>query len=138
MVAEGSLSLVSDVAMQATPQTPITSKPPDRPSQPGAGDHAERQAAMLAFWQTGDATGLTPLAAAEAPAFPVDEFVALAQLLTPAQCAQLLAHRGGRRGHDGGPGLGPERGSPMGGEGGHCGLGMGAPELPGGRPGPMN
>lgn len=79
-------------------------------------DHAAHQAAMIAFWKTGDTTALAALKppAIEPPAFPVDAFIALAQTLTADQRVQLLV-----RGPMGGPG-GP---SGHGGPGGHDGPG---------------
>ncbi len=58
-----------------------------------AHDHAAGQAAMVAFWKTGDTTALAALQppAIEPPAFPVDAFVALAQSLSAEQRVQLLA-----------------------------------------------
>ena len=87
-------------------------------------DFAARQAAELAFWKTGDTAALAALAPAEVspPAFPVDAFVALAQVLTPEQRVQLLA-RGGHGG-PGGPGGRGGQGGP-GGHGGHGGHGFG-------------
>lgn len=71
-------------------------------------DFAAHQAAELAFWRTGDTTALAALEppAAEPAAFPVDQFVALAQALTPEQRAQILARGpvGGPGGHHGGRG----------------------------------
>lgn len=111
-----------------------TAQEANRParSEQAAPDHAAHRAAQIAFWRTGDTTGLTaaqPPALAR-PAFPVDAFIALAQVLTPAQRAQLLGHGGpGGPGGKGGPGE-------VGGKGGDHGPGMGGPGRKGGDRGP--
>ncbi|MDB5098515.1 MAG: hypothetical protein JWM80_2936 [Cyanobacteria bacterium RYN_339] len=91
-------------------------------------DHkpGDRRAAMLAFWQTGDASGL---AAPKPPAFPVEEFVKAAELLDQTQRKALFAH-----GFPGGPGGHGHGGH--GGPGGHGGFGgHEGPGGPGGFPG---
>lgn len=69
------------------------------PSQPAEDSQAHRDA-LIALFETGDATALKALtpSEAEAPAFPVEEFVALAQVLSAEQRLALLAppHHGQR------------------------------------------
>lgn len=63
-----------------------------RPAPTPRPDFAAHRDAMVAFIETGDTTALEVLRPTlEPPAFPVDEFIALAQTLTPAQRQQLMA-----------------------------------------------
>jgi len=92
----------------------------------------DRKAAVIAFWQTGDASGLKPPAP---PAFPTEEFVKLAELLDQTQRKALFSHGIPFLGGPGGPG-GHGRGRHHGGPGGPGGPGgfggFGGPEGPGG------
>lgn len=77
-------------------------------------DFTAHRDAMVTFIETGDTAALEALKPAlTPPAFPVDEFVALAQTLSPEQRKQLLAQPfGGKGGH----------GKPHGGSGGKAGF----------------
>lgn len=108
----------------------------NRPAKPVAGDmdpHSAHQAAELAFWKSGDTTALTAAEPAKSapPAFPVDEFVALAASLNVEQRQQLLAPdpRGGQHRGPGGEGFGGLGGDKMG-----RGEGPGRPMHGGGGP----
>jgi Spy/CpxP family protein refolding chaperone len=78
-----------------------------------AGEPADRKAAMVAFWQNGDTTGL---AAPTRPAFPVEAFVAAIEILDATQRKALFGNEGGMMGF-GGHG----HGGPGGERGGHGG-----------------
>lgn len=89
----------------------------NRPAAPEADHHAAERAAMVTFWETGDTAALEAAkpVAADRPAFPVDEFVALAVSLNAEQRAQILGKgghggHGGRGGDKGGFGHGGPRG----------------------------
>jgi Spy/CpxP family protein refolding chaperone len=75
----------------------------------------DQRAAMLAFWQTGDASGL---ALPEPPAFPVEEFVKAVEILDQAQRKALFGHGFGFGGPGGPGGRGHGRHG-FGGPGGH-------------------
>lgn len=78
-----------------------------RPAPTPRPDFTAHRDAMVAFIETGDTTALAALAPTVAPpAFPVEEFIALAQSLTPEQRKQLWAQptgghspKMGRHGH---------------------------------------
>ncbi|HEY9723646.1 MAG TPA: Spy/CpxP family protein refolding chaperone [Oscillatoriaceae cyanobacterium] len=88
---------------------------------------ADRRAAMVAFWQNGDTSGL---AAPQHPAFPVDAFCKFAESLSLDQRKALFDHPGGPLGLGG-----PRGGFGRGGWGhGHGPQGFGpgkAPQWPG-------
>ncbi|MEB3223744.1 MAG: Spy/CpxP family protein refolding chaperone [Candidatus Sericytochromatia bacterium] len=120
-----SLTAEQQAALQAF-HAAMEANRPDRDEAARKAKHEAHQAAMLAFWRTGDATQLEALKPerAERPAFPVDALVTLATSLTAEQRQQLFAHGlpggPGMHGPKGGPGMhgpksGPRMHGPMGG-----------------------
>lgn len=100
LVEKLGLNETQKAALQAFQAKLEAGKPAELPARP---DHAAMTAAMVTFWQTGDTTALAATRPTiERPAFPVDEFIALAQVLTVEQRQQILGH--GFGGHKRGPG----------------------------------
>lgn len=86
-----------------------------KPAKPDASaTPTDPRAGEIAFWQTGDTSGLAAPAPAARPAFPTDLFVAFVESLDASQRQALFAHGGLMMGGQPGPGgPGGERGGQM-------------------------